>query len=424
MHAAKATAITIIGWLSAIAGAVAADQQSFALEVLWATPIVAIPSSRPTGTPYNPGPEPGTLFKAQAMYPDGRIVFLGSRIIDGKRVTALFADPEHDRSNHAIVLALNGAQSLNLHLSSRIFGAKPRPLTLAAGGSGKIWVGGFSNSYEDFGGGNHSDAYVAEIDADGKTLWEKAYGNGGLRQIRNVVSLPADEVGIAGEDAGKGWIARIGADGSQLWERHLGIWKANAIASLPEDRLVVVGFETTGSSSNGDYQEHITAWIVDGSGNILTQTRVRNTINTASSSYFGHLSVVATKDAIYIISNWTGYPHAQPIEVSKLGLDGKILWTTSLPDNNAKWSPTLADNPVGDALLAFALNGRIHFYQFDKLSGGYRESDLPMPDCSSGYDATLFFATRNDGTMILSGSPPELNTVPRCTWVGRLTAVH
>jgi hypothetical protein len=426
MRAAKVrtTAIAVAGWLSAITGAVAADGNSFALEVLWSTPIAAIPLSRPAGTPYNPGPEPGSVFEAQAMYPDGRMVFLGSRIVDGKRVMALFADPEHDPSNHAIVLALNGSHPLNLNLSSRIFGAKPRPLTLAAGGSGKIWVGGFSNSYEDFGSGNHSDAYVAEIDADGKTLWEKAYGNGGLRQIRNVVSLPGGGVGIAGEDAGKGWLARIGSDGSQLWERHLGIWKANAIASLSGNRLVVVGFETTGSSSSGDYQEHIAAWIVDGSGEILVQTRVRNTINTVFGSNFGHVSVVATKDAIYVLSAWMEFPHAQPIEVSKLSLDGKLLWTTSLPDNNARWSPTLAVNPVGDALVVFALDGRIHLYQFDQLSGKSRENDLPLPDCSKGYNAELFLAVRNDGTMILSGSPPELNTVPRCTWVGRLTEVH
>ena len=233
MCAAKATAIAIVGWLSAITGAIAADEHSFMLEVLWSTPIAAFPLSRPAGTPYNPGSEPGTVFEAQAIYPDGRIVFLGSRIIGGKRVMALFADPEHDPSNHAIVLALNGAHPLNLHLSSRVFGAGPRPLTLAAGASGKMWVGGRSNSFMDLASGDHSDAYLAEIDADGKTLWEKAYGSGGLRQIRNAISLPAGEVVVAGDDAGKGWLARIGPDGSQLWERHLGIAKSNAIVSLP-----------------------------------------------------------------------------------------------------------------------------------------------------------------------------------------------
>jgi hypothetical protein len=236
--------------------------------------------------------------------------------------------------------------------------------------------------------------------------------------------LPTGEVAVAGEDAGTGWLARISADGSQLWERRLGIAKHNAVVSLPGNRLVVAGFEATGSSSAGDYQEHIAAWIVGGSGEILAQTRVRNAINTVQGSYFGHVSVAATNDAIYIISNWTGFPHAQPIEVSKLDLNGKLLWTTSLPDNNAKWPPTVAVNPGGDALVAFAVEGRIHVYQFDQSSGSYRESDLSMPHCSNGNSVTLFLAIRTDGKMILSGSPPELNTVPRCAWVGRLTEVH
>jgi hypothetical protein len=55
MRSAKATAVAIVGWLSAITGAISADEHSFALEVLWSTPIAAIAISRPAG----PGPEPG-----------------------------------------------------------------------------------------------------------------------------------------------------------------------------------------------------------------------------------------------------------------------------------------------------------------------------------------------------------------------------
>jgi hypothetical protein len=426
MRSVKAiTVAAIAGWLSASTGAIAADGRSFALEVLWSTPIAANYSpSRPAGTPYNPGPEPSPIFEAQAMQPDGRIFFFGSRIVAGKRVMAVFADAEHNPSDNAIILALSGAHPLNLHLVSRLVGSGPRPLTLAAGRSGEIWVAGGSNSYMDFASGDHRDAYLAKIDATGKTIWEKAYGNGGRRQILSVASLPAGEVAVAGEDAGAGWLARIGADGGQLWERRLGIAKHTAVASLPGNRLIVTGFEATGSSSAGDYRENIAAWIVGGSGEILGQTRVRNAINTASGSNYGHVSVATTNDAIYIISNWTGFPNAQPIEISKLDFNGKLLWTTPLPDNNAKWPPTLAVNAGGDALVTFALDNRIHLYQFEQSSGSYRESELSMPDCSNGYSVTLFLAVRNDGTMILSGSPPELNTVPRCTWVGRLAEVH
>jgi PQQ-like domain len=434
MRAAKATAVVIVGWLSAITGATAADEHSFALEVLWSTPLAAISLSRPAGTPYNPGPEPGSIFEAQAIYPDGRIVFFGSRIIAGKRVMAVFPDPEHNPSDNAIILALDGAHPLNMHLISRLVGSGPRPLTLAAGPSGEIWVGGGSNSYMDFASGDHRDAYLAKIDGTGKILWEKAYGNGGWRQILSMASLPTGEVAVAGEDAGTGWLARIGADGSQLWERRLGIAKHNAVASLPGNRLVVAGFEAKGSSSTGDYQEHITAWIVDGSGEILAQTRVRTAISTSAIFNYEHISVAATKDAIYVVSSWGGYPHPQPVEVSKLDLDGKLLWSTvlsntltsvrtDLPPSGSCW-PTLAINPRGDAIVACTLDGQIHIYQLERSSGSYQEGQFSLPDCNNKYSATLFLAVRKNGTMILSGSAPELNTVPRCTWVGRLTEVH
>jgi outer membrane protein assembly factor BamB len=424
MRATTAVLVSIAGWVLAITGAIAAEEHSFTLQVLWSTPIPAVHLSRSAGTPYDPGPEPGSIFEAQAIYPDGRIVFLGSRIIVGKRVMALFTDPEHDPSDNAIILALKGAHPFNLHLSSRVFGTGPRPFTLAACASGDTWVGGGTNSYMDLASGDHRDAYLAKIDGSGKTVWEKAYGNGGWRQILSMVAMPAEEVAVAGEDAGRGWLARIGSDGNQLWERHLGNHKRNAIASLPGNRLVVAGFESTGSSSTKDYQDHVAVWIVDGSGEIVAHTRIRSAINTVPGSNYERISVAAANDAIYAISSWTGFPHAQPIEVSKLDLNGKLLWTTSLPDNYTHCAPALAINPTGEALVACAIDGQIHIYQIEQSSGSYRASRVSLPDCNNGYSIPLFLAIRTDGTMILSGSPPELNTVPRCTWTSRLAEAH
>jgi outer membrane protein assembly factor BamB len=428
MRATIAIAINVVGWLFSITGAMA-DEHSVALEVLWSVPIA---SSRP-GTPYRPGPEPDLIFNAQAMYPDGRIVSLGSRVVAGKRVAALFADPEHNPPDNGIGLALKGAHPRNLHFLSRLSGSAPYPLALAAGVNGQIWVGGGINSYMDLASGDHSDAYVAKIDATGKTVWQKAYGNGGRRQISSMASLPTGEVVVAGEDAGEGWLARIGPDGSQLWERRLGNAKGNAIASLPGDRLVVAGFDPTGSASTKDYQDHVTAWIVDGSGEVLAQTRIRNAINTSSGSYFGRISVTATNDAIYVVSNWSDSFHAQPVEVSKLDLHGKLVWRRSLPDTTISiksvvptWRsclPALALNPRRDVLVACALGGQIQVYQLEQLSGSYHESDLSLPDCNNG-SATLFLAIRKDGTMILSGSRPGSNVAASCTWAGRLTEVR
>lgn len=411
MRAITVAGLSVIGWLFSMAGTMA-DEHSVALDVLWSAPYSL---SRPA-SPHNDGTAPGLVFDAQAIHPDGRIIFLGSRVVAGKRVAALFAGPEHNPSDNVIDLALKDAHPGDL--------SAPHPVALAVGGSGEIWMAGRTNWHLDIASGHHSDAYLAKIDASGKAAWEKAYGNGGRRQIFSMASLPTDEVAVAGEDGGKGWLARIGSDGNQLWERHLGNDKGNAIASLPAGRLVVAGFDATGSAPTRDYQDHVTAWIVDGSGEVLAQTRIRNAINPSSRSYLGGIWVAANDNAIYVVSNWIDSSHAQPVEVSRLDLDGRLLWSRSLPNTVVSMKgtvnsclPALAVDPHGDVLVACALRGQVQLYQLEQSSGSFRESDLSLPGCDY---AKSFLAIRKDGTMILSGSRPAYS-LASCTWTGRLT---
>jgi hypothetical protein len=419
MRAVKFIALSITGWLLSMTGTMA-DEPSVALQVLWSMPTAI---SR-AAIPQNDGAEPGLVFNAQAMYPDGRIIFLGSRTIAGKRVAALFAGPEHNPSDNAIDLALKDAHRGDaLSLLSA-----PYPVALAVGGSGEIWVAGRTNWHLDIASGHHSDAYLAKIDARGRAVWEKTYGDGGERQILSVASLPAGEIAVAGEDSGKGWLARIGADGSPLWERRLDNAKGSVIASLPANRLVVAAFESTGSARSKDYQDNVTAWIVDGSGEVLAKTRIRNAINTSSMGYFGRIGVAANDNAIYVVSNWTGSPRAQPVEVSRLELDGRLVWSRSLPSTVVAMKgtenscfPALAVNPRGDVLIACALRGQVQLYQLEQSSGSFRESDLSLPGCDY---AKSFLAVRKDGTMILSGSRPAYTVTTSCAWTGRLTEVH
>jgi hypothetical protein len=199
----------------------------------------------------------------------------------------------------------------------------------------------------------------------------------------------------------------------------------------PKAGLAIVGFEGTGSSQNRDYRDHVTAWIIDGSGKSLAQTRIRSSINKFEHSYYGKVSVVTTDDAVYIASNWTGLFDAQPVEIAKLSTDGKLLWSTLLSDTAVavetaarSWkvcSPTLAAAPNGSVLVACALDDQIHLYQLDRSSGAYRESHLPLPSCQIGHPAALFLAVRKDGAMTLSGSRPSSNVAPSCTWTGRLS---
>lgn len=430
MRTATAIALSFAGWLSTASGATAAE--AFRLEILWSAPVVTDPSRQPAGIT-----TAGLILNAQSVSPDERTVLLADQVTGGKRSQVLLTDIERNRPDAAVTLTLKGALPAGEGLFSRMFNGPiqvPYVSTLAAGMSADVWVGGSSNGYYDFASSPHSDAYLARVHPTGIPIWEMAYGNGGLTTIWSIASLPAGDAAVVGRQGWDGRVARISQDGGQLWERLLGNDLGGAIASLPRDRLAIVGFEATGSGQSRDYRDHVTAWILDGSGKLLTQTRVRDSINKFQHSYFGKVSVVTTDDAIYVASNWTGLFDAQPVEIAKLSIDGKLLWNTLLPDTAVavetavrSWkgcSPTVAVTPHGGVLVACALDDQIHLYQIDQSSGAYQESHLPLPDCQTGHPADLFLAIRKDGTMTLSGSRPGSNVAPSCSWIGRLTAIQ
>jgi outer membrane protein assembly factor BamB len=405
----------VISGVVAPSAAVAAEAQSFSFELLWSTQIAA-PPPEPVGRVFIPEYGTGLVLTAQAIFPDGRVAFLGRQLAPKAMSPVLLTDAERDGAESGVTLKLRGGVS-----------------TLAIGAGGEIWVGGASNMYVDWTAYRHSDAYLARLDATGRPLWEKSYGNGGRRSIKSITRMSSGDLAVAGSDEWDGWLARITADGRPLWERHIGNDLGNAVASLPDNRLIVVGFESTGSGSTKDYQVHVIAWIIVSSGNIVAQTRVRNSISRVERSYFGKISVAVTADAVYVASNWQGLFDARAVEVAKLRLDGTLLWSTLLPDTikavdtaaRATWricSPTLAITPRGDAVVACSLESQIHVYQLDGSSGSYRDSYLALPECHSGRPATVFLAIRDNRTMILSGSRPDSN-VASCTWVARLTAV-
>jgi hypothetical protein len=212
-------------------------------------------------------------------------------------------------------------------------------------------------------------------------------------------------IGWKGELGSAGWRRR-----NELWARHLGNDLDSAIATLPDDRLAVVGFEDTGSAQAKDYQSHVTAWIIDGSGTTLAKTRIRDPINSNQFSKSGRVFVVTAPDALYVASSWEDLSTALPVEIAKLRLDGRLLWRAILPDTASAvrarqtCTPTVAVDGQGD-------------------SGTQEESYVPLPKCQAGHPAALFLAIRKDGTMILSSSGPAGNVGDNCTWIGRLTGI-
>jgi hypothetical protein len=410
----------------------ALEENTLSLRVLWSTNIVGAP--QPFGSTGVPDFGRGLILQAQSVSPDGSIVWLANRIAPQSRSSALVLDAERAGPDSGVVLNLGAHQQRTLF--SRFFGGntqiqKPSVSTMAVGPNGEIWVAGSTNSHYDWTSYRHSDAYLAMVDTAGEPLWERTYNNGGRRTIRGLTRMTSGDLAVAGLDDWDGWLARIRPDGSQLWERHLGNDLNNAVASLPNDRLVVVGFESTGSGSTNDYQNHVSAWIVDGSGNVLAKTRIRESISpTMHAADFGPVFITTTSDAIYVASSWSDLFKPQPVEIAKLRHDGTLLWNVVLPDTvranataHPTWttcSPALAVTPGEDLVVACSLQ-QIQIYKVDGRSGTYHENYLSLPDCDAHRSAVDFLVIRNNGAVVLSGSRPPSVISASCTWIGHVT---
>jgi hypothetical protein len=304
------------------------------------------------------------------------------------------------------------------------------------GADGEVWVSGSSNWYRGWASSKHSDPYIARIAASGTPRWERVYSNGGYRNIQSMAMMQSGDLAVVGRNNRDGmWLARVSSDGRLLWEKLLGSPHGAAVASLDDDRIAVVGFEASGVVRGQDYQLHVAVWILDGSGRVLTTTRVRDAISTRRIEYFGHVAIASTEGAVYVVSAWSSMLRAQPVEVSKVTLDGKLLWSAGLPETMLEMrdqstarivcSLALAALPDGSAILACGgLDGQVRFFQFDRSSARYRTILLSLPDCHR-VPGQLRLVARDDNTLILSGYTSYFYPKFRgksCAWIGRLTA--
>lgn len=422
-------------WATIVANSLGAEEaKRFTLDIIWSTPITA-PSPDPVGHVI---PEFGTglVLTAYTVSADGRTIFVGRQLAKHSMSEILLIDAEQQRgpqSAHDLLLARalpdddRGLGSTVLRLLSPRNLQTPAIVGVAVNPRGEIWVGGSSNFYSDIGSAPHSDAYLAKLDATGRTLWEKAYGNGGHRSIHGIASLPTGDVVVIGREGRDAmWLARLDSDGRRLWERRIGNDVGAAVAALADDHLVVVGFAAAKSGpTNEDRKKSLAVWVLDGSGNMLTEIRLRTDLDPA----FSDIEIVATHDAVYVASG-SHYTNPSPVEISKLALDGRLLWSKTLSDTvvttkdiftRTTCSPALAVAPSGDVWVACALKDQIQLYGFDATSGQYDRTLFAPPGCHDGHANKLFLIKHGDD-MLLGGSRSSYSAGSSCSWIGRLTA--
>ena len=340
---------------------------------------------------------------------DGRLIALGK--IDDK--PSLFVDPDTTGPGKVISPAISGDR-----------------LRIAEGSDGILWIGGFKNErYEGFGSSLMSEAYLVKLDSEGRVVWERSFGTDTQRTIESLASLPSGAVIVSGRDRWTNWLAKISPDGQIEWERFLGVARGTSV-SVAHEIIFLAGLDA-GHADGGGYQEDVVLWSLDSAaGNVLDRRVVRDRVTTAKNLFLGTIKVQHAADAIYVFSSGVDHGLDVPIEVAKLGYDGRSYWRTTLAEtvqtrpSGGTYScrapgNTLLDN--GDALIACAIGDQAILFRIGSITGDAKQTSLQLPPCHNGFAAALFLTQTSPRSVRIVGTRPENVYQESCTWLGAIS---
>jgi len=290
---------------------------------------------------------------------------------------------------------------------------------LALGPNGAILIAGEAQGSPDFGSGvplvtaGGGDAFVVELDAAGKHVWSRAFGDAMAQRAYGLATTPDGDALVAGEFDGSidfgGSIALASAgidafvaklsrkDGSAIWALKLGddfyAQRAYAVAAGPSGEVAVtgafggimtIGGQTLASKSQTDAfvmvlePDGALRWIkalgdaagIDQVGGGVAFDPLGHVLVTGSfdgSIDFGAGAVTATGLADAFVAKFEGPT-------------GKLVWEKHGGDGSAQRGWGIASLPNARVVAAGGFSGMLHF------------GDPPMPLTSMG--ASDIFVTR------------------------------
>lgn len=439
-----ATALTVNLWALPVIGQEHEVSPS-GLQVIWSTPITLETVPPPeVGKPYIRPRENG-ISLGQSVDRNDQITFLARRSDFSSYTNVLLEDFERNGFQNMIHVQLNGTQADSLStLLARVFGTKenaysriPSIGSMTVDSQNRIWVGGATDYYTGIASDPHSRAYLAQLDGAGTPVWEKSYKTGNAPFVVSITPASSGNVLVAATDGWfqPSWLAMIAAsDGTIVWERHVGNGKGIAVVRAAEDAFLVANFKATGTDRV--YEEGVAVQKVTADGKVGPSTIVRPSINTKKGASYGSLSISPANDGAYIISSWE-VPFEQnpalfkPAEIAKVDMEGRLLWRATIPmsfvANADRAGATFCNHPAavtlpnGDALVACALKGNIYAHAFNRLTGDQKQASFPVPSCNDGeHPVALSLFVRPNGQVLLSGTRPDGNVGPGCSWLARL----
>ena len=361
------------------------------LKVIWSR----VNNTNPNALPF--------FIRNVARTDTGALTLLGS----DKQSQFLFVGPE------------DGGALARLNTKSQVFAIAPSL-------QDTFWIGGIKNQRAYVPGGDISDAYLAKVSSRGHVIFEHSFRSGKWRLIKSLAATPPGGVVTSGPDGSRTWVAMISQEGKVLWEQWIGIGKDTAVTYF-NDQVWVTALEAVVSEDKRTYREDVTLWRFSASGNPIHQQVIRAGINDRVSARYVRLSMTNSKDALYVTSSWQEPSRAKPVEITKLDLNGQIVWQRELPNTRTQNSnmdaivcnagrATLLN---GDFLIACPAKDWITLFRLENKTSTPTETSVPLPDCHTAAVLSLF--QKSDGKIWIIGSRMEFFQAANCIWMGELT---
>lgn len=370
---------------------------------------------RPVASELNDGAPSGLVLLDLLRPSTGPAIFLASNA--GR--LALLMDPDEVGPGKLIDLQLGN------NVARRICGTGEA-----------LWIGGLANErYAGLASAKMSDGYLAKVDRNGRIIWERTFGGHSLRTIESLASLPSGDVVVAGRDDDKTWLARISDGGTIIWEHFVGSGKGASVTTV-SDAIFLTAFELNADSTVKSFSEDVSIWRFDEMGDMRAHRVIREGINRERGADFGRLFIEPAKDSVYILSAWLHLTSAKPVQVTKLDLNGGVVWHKELSETLLNLPKDLnlpADSGIvtwtrgvttlgrGGPLIALPSKGKLILLHLDPVTGDTTQVEAAGPDCYRSAPTALFLRQKSDGVAWIFGSRREDFLGTGCTWLAEVS---
>lgn len=279
--------------------------------------------------------------------------------------------------------------------------------------------------YTDSFGAGKQDGWVWRLNDDGGVVWQKVYGGAEDDTFAAVVNAAAGgfvAVGttrsfdVVGQDA---WVARLDAQGRSLWQNAYGGTgneTASAIWSPLDGGYWVAGSTSSGSAGGDDGW----VWRLDAAGEVIWQMAYGG----AAVDTFA--AVVGTTDGNFVVAGetWSFGAALSDAWVLKLDREGNVLWQN-------RYGGALADG--ARALQPTADGGVVVAGYTDSLGMGGRDAWVWQLDTAGevvwqfalgdvGTDETHGLLRLPDKGLLVVGATDSFGAGNGDAWAARLDA--